>query len=70
MPPEIRQLAREKYRFWSRNPFHPSLHFKRVGEYWSVRINDAYRAVGREHEGTVYWLWIGPHDEYERVIRR
>jgi len=49
---------------------HPSLHFKRAGLLWSVRINEAYRALGREQDGTLYWLWIGPHDEYERLIRR
>ena len=70
LPPEIQRLAREKFRLWVRDPVHPSLHFKRAGLFWSVRINEAYRALGREQDGTMYWLWIGPHDEYERLIRR
>ncbi len=27
------------------NPFHPSLHFKKIGRFWSVRISDHYRAL-------------------------
>jgi hypothetical protein len=50
------------------NPGHPSLRFERKGDYWSVRINRGHRALGREHAGTLYWFWIGPHDEYERLI--
>lgn len=42
--------------------------FGRKGDYWSVRINRGHRALGREHAGTLYWFWIGPHDEYERLI--
>jgi hypothetical protein len=30
----------------------------------------AYRALGREHEGILYWFWILPHDEYERLLRK
>ena len=70
LPVGIRGLARQKYRLWLKEPAHPSLHFKRVGSFWSVRINNAYRALGREQEGTMYWLWIGSHDEYELMIRR
>lgn len=70
LTPELRRVAREKFRLWLREPRHPSLHFKRVGQFWSVRINDSCRAIAREHEGAVYWLWIGSHDEYERLIGR
>jgi len=63
-------LARDKYRLWLRDAGHPSLHFKRAGDYWSVRIGDGYRALGREHDGTMRWLWIGSHDEYERMLMR
>jgi hypothetical protein len=45
------------------------LHFKRVGEYWTVRVGLDYRAVGREQDGVMYWFWIGPHDAYERRLR-
>ena len=63
LPPEIRAEARKAYRLWAENPRHPSLRFGRKSPYWSVRI-------GRVHEGTLYWFWIGPHDEYERVLNK
>ena len=68
LPKEIQQLARKSYRVWQGNPQHPSLHFKKVGEYWSVRISDQYRALGRIKDETMYWFWVGSHDEYERQI--
>ena len=27
------------------------------------------RALAREHSGVLYWFWIGPHDEYERILK-
>ena len=70
LPPGIRAEANKAYRLWAENPRHPSLRFERKGQYWSVRIARGWRALGRMHEGTVYWFWIGPHDEYERLLRK
>ena len=68
LPAQVRRVALKNYRLWSRDPHHPSLHFKRVGDYWSVRVGASYRALGRERKGDFVWFWIGPHDEYERII--
>jgi len=43
---------------------------ERKGEYWSVRIARGWRALGRMHEGALYWFWIGAHDEYQRVLKK
>ena len=52
-----------------RHPRLPPLHFKKVGRVWSIRIGiTGYRALGDLRGDTVYWFWIGPHDEYERII--
>lgn len=69
LPPEAQKLARKAYRLWRNNPRHPSLHFKKVGNYWSARIDDDHRALGRMKDSTMYWFWIGNHDEYERVLQ-
>jgi hypothetical protein len=68
LPMEIRQLARKNYRRWLHDPFHPSLHFKKVGgENWSLRIGLHYRALGGfMKDGTFLWQWIGTHAEYDR----
>jgi len=41
---------------------------KSVGGLWSVRINDAYRALAVREGDVFYWFWIGAHDQYERLI--
>ena len=69
IPAEIRAQARKAYRLWQENPRHPSLRFEKKGDYSSVRVSRGCRALGREHEGTLYWFWIGSHDEYERLLR-
>lgn len=39
-----------------------------MGEFWSARVNDAYRALA-VREGNIFtWFWIGTHDEYERML--
>jgi mRNA-degrading endonuclease RelE of RelBE toxin-antitoxin system len=68
LEPAIQQLARKNFRLWKDNPRHPSLQFKKVRDYWSVRVGLQYRAVALLESDTFYWFWIGPHDEYERLI--
>lgn len=49
LPEAIRQQAREAYRRFQRDPFHPSLRFKKVHPtqlLYSVRISVDYRALG------------------------
>ena len=71
LPRTIRQRAAKTYRLWREHPESRGLQFKRVGNrraVYSVRITDAYRVLGLVDGDTIYWFWIGPHDEYERVI--
>jgi hypothetical protein len=68
LPRSIRTLARKNYRLWLQEPRHPSLHFKQIGNYWSVRVGLGYRALGREKNGILYWFWIGHHKLYDRMI--
>jgi hypothetical protein len=48
---------------------HPSLQFKNVVKFWSVRIGASYRALAIEDGKDFIWVWIGTHDEYERMIK-
>ena len=68
LPPHVRRRARLAFRLWQANPRHPSLRFKSIGEVRSVRIGRGYRALGILDQDTIYWFWIGPHDEYERLL--
>ena len=50
---------------------HPSLRFKKLAAYehiWSVRINERYRAVGERHGDTVTWVWVGTHNDFDKLF--
>jgi hypothetical protein len=70
LPVEVRQLADRCYALLRRDPHHPSLHFKKVGRLWSVRLGLHYRAVAVERDPDMAWFWIGTHAEYNRLISR
>ena len=63
------KVADKCYRLFERDPQHPSLHLKKVGKYWSVRVGRSHRAPATEIENGFIWIWIGTHEEYERLIR-
>jgi len=69
LPLEVQDLARENFKLLQADPRHPSLHFKKAGAYWSVRIGRRYRALATEVEDGFLWGWIGSHAEYDRVLQ-
>jgi hypothetical protein len=64
LPSEVQELARRNYELLRDNPRYPSLHFKKVGGQWSVRVGRGYRAHGTDVEYGVLWVWVGSHAEY------
>jgi len=48
LPADVRQIADKNFTLVKSDPRHPSLHFKRIGELWSVRVGDRYRALGTD----------------------
>jgi len=68
LPEEAHALADKNYSLLKSNPKHPSLHFKRLGDVWSVRVGAHYRALGSEVEDGIVWIWIGTHDEYDKIV--
>lgn len=69
LPDVVKKHAKERYALLKENPTHPSLHFKKVGNFWSIRIDLEYRALAVEDNSDFIWIWIGNHDDYERLIR-
>lgn len=69
LPDPIRELADKKFKLLKSDPRHPSLHFKKVGVYRSVRVGLSYRALATEVEGGLLWFWIGTHAEYDEFVR-
>jgi len=39
---EVQAQADKQYALFSRDPSHPSLRFKQVGSFWSVRVSYSY----------------------------
>ena len=73
IPKAFQEKARVAYQLWAQNPNHPSLRFKKVHPslpIYSVRIDRDWRAVGILESDEVIWFWIGPHAEYEKLLRR
>ena len=68
LPAEVRGLADKSFTLLKSNPQHPSLHFKKVGRYWSARVGLHHRAVAVESPDGLLWFWIGAHDEYEKLV--
>ncbi len=68
LPEQVRQLADKNYELLKTDPHHPSLHFKRIGELWSVRVGEHYRALGIDVEEGITWFWIGTHADYDKIV--
>lgn len=69
LPVVVRELADRNYALLKRDPHHPSLHFKKVGRLWSVRIGFALPWLATEVDGGLVWFWIGSHADYDGLIR-
>lgn len=72
LPVDVQGLAVKSYRLWRVNPNHPSLRYRRLegrDNLATVRVGNHYRALGLMEPGIVVWIWIGPHAEYNRLIR-
>ncbi|MDQ6631929.1 MAG: hypothetical protein M3Y82_09255 [Verrucomicrobiota bacterium] len=70
LPRKIQQTVRKNFELWKQSPTLKSLGFKKIkDDLWSVRAGSGYRALATFEDGGYLWFWIGPHDEYERLIR-
>jgi len=68
LPVQARSQARKAFKLFTKNPQHPSLHFKELKGYphiFSVRINRDYRVVGLRKGESITWFWVGTHAEFD-----
>ena len=71
LPPHIQDQAKATYQLFKVNPHHPSLQFKCIKpdeSLYSVRIGLHYRAVGLRDGNTMYWDFIGSHEDYNHLL--
>ncbi|MFN2476310.1 MAG: hypothetical protein ABR526_08225 [Chthoniobacterales bacterium] len=68
----VQVLAAKTYRLWRQEPSLSSLQFKKLrggaGDRVSIRIGARHRAVGRIRGDTVQWVWIGTHEQYNKLV--
>ena len=70
LPAPVRKTADRAYERLREDPRHPSLHFKQVGRFWSVRVGLHYRSLGVLSGEDILWFWIGSHADYDRLLGR
>jgi len=71
LPGEVQELADKSFQLLKADPYHPSLHFKKIGgakQLWSLRVGAHYRALGVEKPEGIVWFWIGSHAGYDRIL--
>ena len=72
LPPDVRLRAKRAYHLFRHNPAHPGLNFKKVDDrdnVYSARVGLGYRALANVDGEDAVWFWIGPHSEYDRLLR-
>jgi hypothetical protein len=70
LPLNIQKMADEYHDRLKSDFRHPSLHFKKIGKYRSGRVGLHYHALAVEIREGLVWFWIGPHDQYQRMIKK
>jgi hypothetical protein len=68
LPARVRTRADRSFALLREDPRRPSLHLKKVGIFWSVRVDVAHRAIAVADGDDFIWVWVGSHDEYNRLI--
>ena len=56
LPDHVRALADKNYVLLKEDPQYPSLHFKKIGRFWSVRIGLRHRALAIEVDDGLLWF--------------
>ena len=72
LPEDVKKRAIRAYHLFQLNPAHPGLQFKKVegqSDIYSVRVGLGYRALGQMDSDDIVWFWIGPHAEYDKLVR-
>ena len=68
LPEAVRRLADKNFELLKADPYHPSLHLKKIDRLWSVRVGAHYRALGLDKTPSIVWFWIGAHADYDKLV--
>jgi hypothetical protein len=73
LPLNAKEAVRRAYLRFTDNPRHPGLQLKRVSRkrpIVSARVSDDYRVLGLASGEEIAWFWVGPHHEYDKLLKR
>jgi hypothetical protein len=70
LPQRIQKTANKNFQILKDDIHHPSLQFKKVGKFWSARVGIDYRALAVEQDHGFTWVWIGSHEEYDKLLSK
>ncbi|MBL9145629.1 MAG: hypothetical protein JNM99_18270 [Verrucomicrobiaceae bacterium] len=65
---DVQALADKNFSLLKSDSRHPSLQFKKVGKLWSARVGRDHRALAVAIPAGFLWVWIGKHEEYDKLI--
>ena len=68
LPTDIQRLVDQSYELLKRDPRHGSLHFKKVGRFWSTRVGIHYEPWRSRREKTSFGFGLDIYSEYDRLI--
>lgn len=69
LPESVRKLADKNFQLLKNDPYHPSLHFKRIDRVWSVLVGAHYRALGMDAGDSIVWFfWLARRLRQARLI--
>ncbi len=69
LPASVQSVAKKNFELLKSDSMHPSLRFKKIGKFWSIRAGGNHRALSIEDGVDFVWVWIGVHNEYQRIIK-
>ena len=69
LPEAVRKLADKNLALLKVNPLHPSLQFKTIRRYRSVRVGLHYRALAVEVPELAVAVLDRSHSEYDQLLR-
>jgi hypothetical protein len=70
LPAHVRVLADKNFALLRTDPHHPFLRLKQVGKHlWSARVGLHYRALARQRQEGLVWVWIGHHSVYDQILK-
>lgn len=69
LPENMQELARKNFSLAQRISTTSFTSCKKVGRFRSVRVGLAHRALAVEDGDDFIRVWIGTHDEHQRMIK-